>query len=214
VPDSVADRDPAPPASDLVGVVVLAGGQGRRVGGPDKPGLHVAGASLLDHVLAACPADADVVVVGPPRPVSRPVRWTREQPPGGGPVAGLAAGLALVAAPLVVVLAADLPSLGGTVRTLVAHAARAVTAGRDGAWAVDGSGRPQPLVSCVATAVLRAAMPADPRGRSVLEVLGRLRLDPVPTVPGSVADVDTPEDLARVRQDAAGGGASMEEETS
>ncbi|MFP5220348.1 MAG: NTP transferase domain-containing protein [Actinomycetes bacterium] len=56
--------------------------------------------------------------VGPPRagpsphdarPAARHCHWTREQPVGGGPAAGLRAGLALVRSPVVVVLAADLP---------------------------------------------------------------------------------------------------------
>lgn len=35
-----------------------------------------------------------IVVVGPRRELITPVRWTREEPPGAGPVAGLQAGLA------------------------------------------------------------------------------------------------------------------------
>ncbi|WP_263167868.1 DUF6457 domain-containing protein [Streptomyces sp. SCSIO ZS0520] len=73
--------------------VILAGGGARRLGGADKPGLRVGGRRLLDRVLTAC-ADAErTVVVAAPRPTVRPVHWTREEPPGSGPVAALAAGL-------------------------------------------------------------------------------------------------------------------------
>ncbi|MGW2299809.1 NTP transferase domain-containing protein [Streptomyces sp. NPDC001809] len=73
--------------------VVLAGGAARRLGGADKPGVRVGGRPLLDRVLAACRGAERTVVVGAPRPTVRPVRWTREDPPGGGPLAALDAGV-------------------------------------------------------------------------------------------------------------------------
>src|SRR3954469_15553631 len=72
--------------------VVLAGGAARRMGGADKPALPVAGQSMLIRVLAAVhDADPRVVVglVPPDLPVQ--VHSTREDPPGGGPVAAAAA---------------------------------------------------------------------------------------------------------------------------
>lgn len=93
-------------------VIVPAGGAARRLGGADKPGLTVGETTLLDRVLAACAGARTTVVVGPARPTARSgVRWTREQPPGGGPVAAVAAGLGLVDAGTVLLLAADLPFL-------------------------------------------------------------------------------------------------------
>ncbi|MFD2077450.1 molybdenum cofactor guanylyltransferase [Actinopolymorpha cephalotaxi] len=78
-------------------VIVLAGGGARRFGGTDKVLLPVGGRTMLDRVLAACVGAASVTVVGPRRPVdpSLPVRprWTREDPPGSGPLAAVAAGL-------------------------------------------------------------------------------------------------------------------------
>ncbi|MGW0930447.1 DUF6457 domain-containing protein [Streptomyces sp. NPDC002644] len=106
--------------------VVLAGGAARRLGGADKPGVRVGGRALLDRVLAACEDAGRTVVVAGPRPTVRPVRWAREEPPGGGPLAALAAGLEQTAAEVVVVLSADLPFLGrDTVRHLVATLATA-----------------------------------------------------------------------------------------
>ena len=196
MPTTAADDLPA-----ALAAVVLAGGGGRRLGGADKPGLELAGRPLLDHVLLACPAGAEVVVVGPPRATVRTVRWTREDPPGGGPVAGLAAGLRLVTTPLVLVLAADLPRVGAVVGALVRGARDAVAEGRDGAWVVDTQGHGQPLVSCVSSERLRAAMPVAPQGHPLHRVLARLRLDPVAAPAGSVDDVDTPADLAGIRHD-------------
>lgn len=100
--------------------VVLAGGSARRLGGADKPGVRVGGRALLDRVLAACADAAVTVVVAEPRATARPVRWAREDPPGGGPVAALDAGLRHTTAPYVVVLSADLPFLDEkTVRRLL-----------------------------------------------------------------------------------------------
>src|SRR4051812_49851755 len=103
--------------------VILAGGGGRRMGGADKAGLVVGGIPLLDRVLLAAAAARDTVVVGDPRPTVRPVRWVREEPPGGGPLAGLSAGLSALSdlneLP-VLVLATDLPRLGpGDVQRLL-----------------------------------------------------------------------------------------------
>ncbi|PRH79320.1 molybdenum cofactor guanylyltransferase [Streptomyces solincola] len=101
--------------------VVLAGGAARRLGGADKPAVTVGGRALLDRVLDACRGAGRTVVVGGRRPTGRPVHWAREQPPGGGPVAALAAGLRLVEADTVVVLGGDLPFLGdSTVPALLA----------------------------------------------------------------------------------------------
>ncbi|MGW5420618.1 DUF6457 domain-containing protein [Streptomyces sp. NPDC003943] len=73
--------------------IVLAGGSARRLGGADKPGVRVGGRALLDRVLAGCRDAGRTVVVAAPRATARPVEWTREDPPGGGPVAALDAGL-------------------------------------------------------------------------------------------------------------------------
>src|SRR4029079_9730524 len=77
--------------------VVLAGGRGRRLGGPSKPEVVVGGRALLDHALAAVAAADRVVVVGPSGLARPGIPRVLEDPPDGGPVAGLAAGLAYLA---------------------------------------------------------------------------------------------------------------------
>jgi molybdopterin-guanine dinucleotide biosynthesis protein A len=99
--------------------VVLAGGRARRLDGVDKPMLQWQGRSLLEHVLESVAGAARVIVVGPPRAIAAPVTWCREQPPGGGPVAALEAANREVTAAVVVVLAADLPSVGPAVPLLL-----------------------------------------------------------------------------------------------
>ncbi|MGA4683672.1 molybdenum cofactor guanylyltransferase [Micromonospora sp. AB353] len=93
--------------------ILLAGGAARRMGGVDKPARAVGGRPMLHRVLDAV-ADADQrIVVGSSGPLPSGVRTAREEPPGGGPVAATAAGLALLdpGTTTVAVLAADLPLL-------------------------------------------------------------------------------------------------------
>lgn len=98
-----------------IAAVILAGGAGRRMGGVDKPALKVSGRRMLDRVLEACRDTAPRVVVGPARDLPPDVLGTTEDPPGGGPVAAIAAGLAqfdpLLQPSKVVIVAADMPLL-------------------------------------------------------------------------------------------------------
>ncbi|MEV5987216.1 NTP transferase domain-containing protein [Streptomyces sp. NPDC052051] len=146
--------------------VVLAGGAARRLGGVDKPGVRVGGRALLDRVLTACSGAATTVVVAEPRPTAHAVVWAREEPPGGGPVAALDAGLRRTTAAHVVVLSADLPFLEqATVRRLL-DALRASDA--EGALLTDPEGHDQPLVAAYRAAALRRELDrlttADPGG--------------------------------------------------
>jgi molybdopterin-guanine dinucleotide biosynthesis protein A len=114
-------------ATPVFDALIMAGGAAVRLGGADKPAVRVGGRSLLEHVLDAVRGARRIVVVGPPRPeVARftarsgaEVRQCQEQPPGGGPVAAIAAGLPDTGADVVLVLAADMPWIAGAVPALV-----------------------------------------------------------------------------------------------
>jgi molybdopterin-guanine dinucleotide biosynthesis protein A len=182
--------------------VVLAGGAARRLGGADKPGVRVGGRALLDRVLTACADARATVVVADPRPTARPVAWAREEPPGGGPLAALDAGLRHTGADHVVVLSADLPFLApATVGRLLA-ALRAGDA--DGVLLTDADGRDQPLVAAYRSAVLRrdlAAVSARHGGLTGLplrRLTGGLRLTRVAD-PVASFDCDTWDDIATAR---------------
>ncbi|MGY5123299.1 NTP transferase domain-containing protein [Streptomyces nigrescens] len=196
--------------------IVLAGGAARRLGGADKPALSVGGRPLLDRVLAACPPAATTVVVGPARPATRAVVHTLEDPPGGGPLAALDAGLRHTTAPTVLVLSADLPFLtAATVRSLLAAATRTagaagpgeLSAPRDGAMLRDASGRDQPLVAVYRAEPLRRelarlrAAHGGLAGLPLRALLAELLLERVPDAPSSTAsfDCDTWEDISAAR---------------
>ncbi|GHG58980.1 NTP transferase domain-containing protein [Streptomyces griseocarneus] len=189
--------------------VVLAGGAARRLGGADKPGLRVGGRTLLDRVLGACGDAGSTVVVGPRRATARPVTWAREEPPGGGPLAGLDAGLRRVTAERVLVLSADLPFLApAAVRAL--HEALDGAAAADGAVLTDPGGREQPLVAAYRTESLRrelallAAEHGTLAGLPLRLVTADLSLTRVHH-PTASFDCDTWEDIstarARIRDD-------------
>ncbi|MFJ2749543.1 NTP transferase domain-containing protein [Streptomyces sp. NPDC087297] len=189
--------------------IVLAGGAARRLGGADKPALSVGGRALLDRVLDACPDALTTVVVGGRRPTARPVHWTREDPPGGGPVAALEAGLRQTTAELVLVLSADLPFLDrDTVRALLAAPARPGGPGTDaadGALLRDPDGRDQPLVAAYRAEPLRreiallAAEHGTLTGLPLRALTAELDLARVTSRPLASFDCDTWDDLAAAR---------------
>jgi molybdopterin-guanine dinucleotide biosynthesis protein A len=186
---------------DSFGIIVLAGGRGTRLGGRDKPGLVVAGRTLIGAVVAAGTAAGarQIIVVGPERAGLEGACFVTEEPPGAGPVPALRCGLAEATQPWVALLAADLPFL----RPDDLGALRRAAAGHHGAVFADETGRPQWLAGCWQTAALRrAAVGYD--GTSLGGLLGPLgpvlvRLAPLPGVPPPWLDCDTPEDLDRAR---------------
>jgi molybdopterin-guanine dinucleotide biosynthesis protein A len=188
--------------------VVLAGGAGRRLGGVAKPAVRVGGRPLLLRVLDAAPLDGPRIVVGPPslRPLLPDgVVLTQEQPPGGGPVAGLAQAVRLVPDGVgrVAVLPADLPFLTAGV---LSGLCGALTDGADVAVLLDGSGRPQWLCAVWRSDALRQRLDAigPPEGARVRDLVGDATVRPfaVADQPGPPPwfDCDTDEDLRRAEE--------------
>lgn len=184
--------------SPVFDAVVLAGGRASRLGTP-KPGLVVAGRPLLEHALAAASAARATVVVGPDELADARYALTREDPPFGGPAAGIAAGLAALpddgAAPWVLVLACDVPRAADAVPLLLAAAAgarvdavRAVRGGRD-QWLV-GLYRRDALDAAVARFRAEGGLDGAPAHR----LLGGLDARTVEDRAGLTDDVDTWQD--------------------
>ncbi|MFD1085775.1 molybdenum cofactor guanylyltransferase [Micromonospora andamanensis] len=187
--------------------VVLSGGAGRRMGGRDKPVLPVGGVPMRERVLAAV-ADASPRILVGPGPAIAGVRLTREVPPGGGPVAAVAAGLALLdtEVPAVALLAADLPLLTrSAIGELLDHLHRL-----DGVCYVDRSGRRQTLCGVWRPAALRAALDrlsvrrgGDVSGAPLRELVAGLAVRDVTwrgDGPEPWFDCDTERDLRRAEE--------------
>lgn len=193
------------PAADAVAGVVLAGGRAARMDGRDKPGLVVDGAALLDHALAALAGTEPLVVVGPEH-LSRPgVRLTREEPPFGGPAAGLAAALRVLGsaprAPRTFwLLAADLPRAETLLKQLrTALAAIPLAPDEDGAIIEDAGGKDQWLAGLYRVGPVARALThlGDADGAPLRRVVGQLRLRRVPDTAGAAIDLDTWDDVLR-----------------
>ncbi|MGH8956039.1 MAG: molybdenum cofactor guanylyltransferase [Microbacterium sp.] len=221
--------DAATPASGPTAAIILAGGRASRLDGTAKPLLEVGGRTLLDRAIAAVDGCDPIVVVGPPAPTRVRVVWTRETPEFGGPVAGIAAGLALVDTADIVLLAADLPNAEGAVALLHRHPPLSAgndgkdgkadadgkggkggkddadstdgAHGIDGVCLVDASGRMQWLVGRYRTDALRSAAAALPDGGRDASLRSLLARLRISAIPaGDLAtDVDTWDDLERAR---------------
>lgn len=155
-----------------------------RLGGVDKASIEIGGVTLLERAITATVAAEEVVVVGEQVLTSRPVTWTRESPAGGGPAAGLLAGLdAFLEQPDVVcVLAVDMP------RVTPSTVARLV----------DEDVRRQTLAGVYRYPSLMSARPSNrehEHGMSIRELVAPLRLVDVAPVGDEAQDVDTWDDL-------------------
>ncbi|SPT53361.1 molybdopterin-guanine dinucleotide biosynthesis protein MobA [Actinomyces bovis] len=157
-------------------MVVLGGGTGRRLGGVSKPEVVARGARLLDHLLMGLESLKTPgwlgtnfllgrICVVAPKSVALPdgVLRALEEPPLGGPVAGLAAGLQALgkqvggAAPWTALLTCDAPGAWRLLPGLLPRLADSVGSGRQ---AGDGvcplvADRPQYLLGIYRTASLQ-----------------------------------------------------------
>lgn len=187
--------------------VVLAGGRGSRLGGRDKATIDVGGRTLLEGVLDAVGHARQTVLVGPTRSGLGNVVAVCEDPPGGGPVAALAAAVSSVSTDTLVVLATDLPFV---TRVVVDHlrATLASVPGAGAAVAVDDAGRLQWLLAVWRVDALRHALASvgPPDGRSLRDLSGHVEVTAT-TIPDDARreppvwfDIDTVEDLARARR--------------
>ncbi|MBS2940081.1 NTP transferase domain-containing protein [Nocardioides sp. J2M5] len=192
------DVDPQRAPGGFCGVV-LAGGTAARLGGVDKGGIELDGRTLLDLAVDAL-VDADEVVVVAPRsvPTARPVTFVCEDPPRGGPVAGLLTGVdALLRRPRTVgVVAVDMPRVTATTWRRLREAA----AGHDGAFLHDHDGRRQ--LAGVLDADRLGQVRPDLEGQHAMalhRLLAPLRLAQVPAEADEAVDVDTWADLRDLR---------------
>lgn len=187
--------------------IVVGGGGGQRLGGVSKPDLVLGGERLIDRVCAAlkgaCGAGC-VAVVPPAVRVPDGVTRTLEDPPGGGPLAGIDAGLSalnLGARGLVVVVSVDAPGASEFVPLLLAQPLGEAADGR-----IVRGGDPEPfdqyLMGVYRAASLRRAIDeavaayGSVRGVGVRRALRSLALERVDMRAAACRDVDTAEDVA------------------
>lgn len=139
----------------MVNVIILAGGEGSRMGGVDKSAVLLDGRPLLRHLLDSLGREHAVVVVSPREIAGVPS--VSEQPPLGGPVAGIAAGAHALPreAEFTAVLAVDAPRSAQFLPVLTAAIGEA-----DVAVTVAADGWLQPLCALWRTESLHLALEA------------------------------------------------------
>jgi molybdenum cofactor guanylyltransferase len=195
-----------------IAAIVLAGGAARRFGG-DKLAAELEGRPLLDHALEAVRAVADpvVLVLAPGTPVPRAAEGclvARDAVAFGGPLAGLASGLAALAAlpepgpPVAVLVGGDMPSLVPGVLSLLAETLTAQPSlGAATLEADPSSALPMAVRAAVVAPAAEALLAADRRRlRGLLSAVPSVvvpasawrRLDPVGA---TLRDVDVSGDL-------------------
>jgi molybdopterin-guanine dinucleotide biosynthesis protein A len=198
---------------DVTGIV-LAGGRSERFGS-DKLATEIDGRTLLDRALTAVGAVAGplVVVVAPgvapviPVALGDRVRVVHDAEAFGGPLVGLAAGLAVAPTAVAVVAGGDMPRLAPAVlhrlATVVSPAHPAVI------LEIPGRIQPLPMAIDVATARPAAAALLERGGRSLRELLRELGATSLPAPVwlaldpsgATIVDIDRPADLGSVDVD-------------
>lgn len=191
--------------------LVLAGGGARRLAGASKADVEIGSLRLLDRVLTAVDAlrahavlaGRDVVVAPSSVHVPAGTLQTMENPPGTGPLAGIGAGMGLLADAgpddLVLVAAVDSPGIGAWAPQLLQAMCSPAAARFDGV-VVSGGGEPrtQPLQAVYRhDRLARALKDAGPlENRPARRLLGHMDLAAVPVPDDLSRDVDTADDLA------------------
>ena len=182
--------------------IILGGGRSARMG-RDKRALTVGGRSLLAIAVDACASRDAIVVVSPDLPDDVPadrVTRTLEDPPFGGPVAGIAAGMAALPPAVpgdeVLLLACDLPRVSEIVPVLDAIEL-AGPPGVDGICLFDAEGYPQYLAARYRRSALDARLTAvgETRGLPVRRLMAALDVRGLAAAE-LTTDVDTPDEAA------------------
>lgn len=186
--------------------IVLAGGRARRMNGP-KILAPLGEGTVLGRVLAAC-APGPVVLAGPPQvalaiPAGLAAVLVQEDPPFGGPVAGLRAALAALppGSGPVAVLAGDQPFLDAAGVQALCSALATEQRAEAAAYA-DARGELQFLSACWREEALRRRVAAA--GASMRSVYAGATVIAVADLREVTLDVDTPAELAAARERAAG----------
>jgi molybdopterin-guanine dinucleotide biosynthesis protein A len=193
----------------LIDALILAGGHSSRLGSVAKARLKYRNQTLLERTVAAVAGLRFTVVVGDTTEQVLPLQVlvTREDPPFGGPAAGIGAGLASLAAadPIAsdytIVLACDMPNIEAAVPLFLADLAdndgpNGNSTVGDGLIAVDSQHHLQPLAAAYRTRALLDAVALQQRagslsGLSVFQLIRELSLREITVPDTATSDVDT-----------------------
>ncbi|HVV98115.1 MAG TPA: molybdenum cofactor guanylyltransferase MobA [Rhodanobacteraceae bacterium] len=157
-------------------IAILAGGAATRLGGRDK-GLEIlAGKPMIEWVIAACPRDAELVVIAN-RHLDEYARYGRVATDAEagfrGPLAGVASALAAATTSHVLTLPVDCPDPPADLEQRLAAVDAIAAVAHDGE-------RRQPLFALYRTGLAEAAAAGAKAGRGVWEwqeTIGAVEVD-------------------------------------
>lgn len=178
--------------------MILTGGASRRFGS-DKSQALIGQLSLIENLLTTLPSEMEIVIVGPQlQETSRAVKYTQENPLGGGPVAAIHAGLELIETEFVAVIATDMPFASQILKVLIDNFPDT----EDATIPLDSHEIRQPLCALYRTDSLSRVISQleSAQGQSVrrlVELLVVKELSLEPNLRRILLDVDTPSDLKR-----------------
>ena len=174
--------------------MILTGGSSSRFGS-DKSSILFAGETLVNRLLRTLPA-GPIVIVGPQFDQSaRTALFAQENPPGGGPVAAIHAGLMGVSTEFVAIIATDMPFAAEVISSLIAR-----TCLSDALLPLDESKQAQLLCGLYRSDSLREAIVrlGNPANKSMRALIAGLTIETLVINPHSTTkllDIDTQTDF-------------------
>lgn len=196
--------------STKTAAAIVAGGGARRFGGQDKGRLVVAGRTIIVRQVEVLQRVAsELLIVAPDAGRFRDVaaRVVPDRVPGLGAIGGIDAALHASSCDQVLVVACDLPFLTSDLLASLTE----LSTGRDGAWVRTGRGV-EPLVACYQAAARGRIAHYIATGGRKAAALGTI-LDIAELTPPDLdrfgdparllANINTPDDYARVQYDPA-----------
>jgi molybdopterin-guanine dinucleotide biosynthesis protein A len=169
--------------------------------------MDFAGEPLIARILKGLPK-GEVIISGPEFEQNiRKITFVQENPPGGGPVAAIAAAMALVESPDVFLIATDMPFAGEIVNRLLVQ-----NFSSNALIPVDALGKRQPLCARYKTRALLQALKilGDPNDKSMRSLLAELDKQELETIEellvedsmlSKLVDIDTKEDYEKIIND-------------
>lgn len=140
-------------ANTSISALVLAGGKATRFGGIAKHELVIGGRTIFERQVEVLAPRVHEILVSAPDAIAG-YSTVADTIADGGPLAGIAAGLAVASTPWLLIVAGDMPYLTGAVVDLVL--AR-IDDAQDGVG-IEIGGLPQPLFSALRVAAARPAL--------------------------------------------------------
>ncbi len=179
-------------------IIILSGGTSVRFGS-DKSKALINGQSLIAWILNSIPSQFEVIVVGDdPKMSGIDYQCVRENPIGGGPVAGFQAGLKLCTSDMTALVAVDMPLAVPSVIKLFSE----ISVDDDAVMYIDADGFKQPLAAVYRVESVRGVLAhaGNVDGKSMRELVSQLNVREVhlsQEISPELIDIDTQLDLDR-----------------